>query len=318
MGLLFGGLFKREAARQASVPASTLGSQNEGTSVVTGDWKESVVSPFGRRSLLVPAWCRGVSLIMQTMGQMRIQYQRKSADGFNFVEDNYGDARRLNWMMQVRPNPLMSASQLQEQIEFRKIFYGNAFVYVERNVAGWPVALWLCNNGSYNGMANSYTLTYNRNGVPVVLTDVDAHDVLHFKNTFLTEDFTMGIPTISYAMKTLSIAATADDQTLRDLAKGGKHKVILQEEKSPTLGTRGRANRSELERMKEQFASDWNSGDFILFDNVADFMEDDAVLIISGIIDLRKDDVLNSAASHGFTVVEENYKDNWCAFTLIK
>ncbi len=55
-----------------------------------------------------------------------------------------------------------------------------------------------------------------------------------------------------------------------------------------------------------------------LFDNVADFMEDDAVLIISGIIDLRKDDVLNSAASHGFKVVEENYKDNWCAFTLIK
>ncbi len=55
-----------------------------------------------------------------------------------------------------------------------------------------------------------------------------------------------------------------------------------------------------------------------LFDNVADFMEDDAVLIISGIIDLRKDDVLNSAAAHGFKILEENYKDNWCAFTLTK
>ena len=55
-----------------------------------------------------------------------------------------------------------------------------------------------------------------------------------------------------------------------------------------------------------------------LFDNVADFMEDDAVLIISGIIDLRKDDVLNSAVAHGFKIVEENYKDNWCAFTLTK
>ncbi len=55
-----------------------------------------------------------------------------------------------------------------------------------------------------------------------------------------------------------------------------------------------------------------------LFDNVADFMEDDAVLIISGIIDLRKDDVLNSASAHGFKIVEENYKDNWCAFTLTK
>ena len=55
-----------------------------------------------------------------------------------------------------------------------------------------------------------------------------------------------------------------------------------------------------------------------LFDNVADFMEDDAVLIISGLIDLRKDDVLNSALAHGFKIVEENYKDNWCAFTLKK
>ncbi|MBO5357717.1 MAG: 50S ribosomal protein L11 methyltransferase [Clostridia bacterium] len=55
-----------------------------------------------------------------------------------------------------------------------------------------------------------------------------------------------------------------------------------------------------------------------LFDNVADFMEDDAVLIISGIIDLRKDDVLNSALAHGFKIVEENYKENWCAFTLKK
>ena len=43
-----------------------------------------------------------------------------------------------------------------------------------------------------------------------------------------------------------------------------------------------------------------------------------AVLIISGIIDLRKDDVLNSALAHGFKIVEENYKDNWCAFTLKK
>ena len=55
-----------------------------------------------------------------------------------------------------------------------------------------------------------------------------------------------------------------------------------------------------------------------LFDNVKDFMTDDGVLIISGIIDIRKDDVLNSAAAHGFKIAEENYKDNWCAFTLTK
>ncbi len=55
-----------------------------------------------------------------------------------------------------------------------------------------------------------------------------------------------------------------------------------------------------------------------LLPDVAQFMEDDAVLIISGIIDIRKDDVLNAVTENGFTVAEEKYRDNWCAFTLKK
>ncbi len=53
-----------------------------------------------------------------------------------------------------------------------------------------------------------------------------------------------------------------------------------------------------------------------LFENVKDFMTDDAVFIISGIIDIRKDDILSAAEKFGFTVIEECYKDNWCAFVL--
>lgn len=53
-----------------------------------------------------------------------------------------------------------------------------------------------------------------------------------------------------------------------------------------------------------------------LFENVSDYMEKDGVLIISGIIDLRKEDVLTKAKEFGFTVTEEQYKDNWCAFVL--
>ncbi len=55
-----------------------------------------------------------------------------------------------------------------------------------------------------------------------------------------------------------------------------------------------------------------------LFENVSDFMEETSVLIISGIIDLRKDDVLEKAKEFGFEVIEEEYKDNWCAFVLNK
>ena len=53
-----------------------------------------------------------------------------------------------------------------------------------------------------------------------------------------------------------------------------------------------------------------------LFENVSDFMTEDGILIISGIIDLRKDDVLSAAKERGFTIVQEEYKDNWCAFVL--
>lgn len=53
-----------------------------------------------------------------------------------------------------------------------------------------------------------------------------------------------------------------------------------------------------------------------IFENVADFLKPDAVFIISGVIDIRKDDVLAAAKQKGFEIVEEKYKDNWCAFVL--
>ncbi len=55
-----------------------------------------------------------------------------------------------------------------------------------------------------------------------------------------------------------------------------------------------------------------------LFENVEQFMEENGVFIISGIIDSRKDDVLSAASSKGFNVAVERYKDNWCAFVLTK
>ncbi len=46
------------------------------------------------------------------------------------------------------------------------------------------------------------------------------------------------------------------------------------------------------------------------------FMTDSGILIVSGIIDIRKDDVLKSVKENGFKILDEKYKDNWCAFVL--
>ena len=54
-----------------------------------------------------------------------------------------------------------------------------------------------------------------------------------------------------------------------------------------------------------------------LIGDVRTFMEENAVLLVSGIIDARENDVLAAAEKHGFKVKEKQYKDNWCAFALI-
>lgn len=53
-----------------------------------------------------------------------------------------------------------------------------------------------------------------------------------------------------------------------------------------------------------------------LLPDVKRFIATDGVMIISGIIDIRKDDVLSAVKNNGFTVIKECYKDNWCAFTI--
>ena len=274
MDNIFTQLFRAREAAPApitpGVPSTTDPNSPTNKLPKGGNWEANVVRPIGKTSLLVPAWYRGVSLIMQTMGQMITQYQRMDRDGNNFVEDRYGKNGELNYLLQVRPNPMMTASQMQEQIEYRKIYNGNAYVYIDRGLDGYPRNLWLCTGGSYNPLDDTYTLVYNSTSGPRIKVMTSSRNVLHYKNVFMTDDYYMGLPTLEFAFKSLSIAATADEQALQDVAKGGKHKVLIQEQQAPALGTRGRANQNELKKMKEQFAQDWMSNDVALLDNVAD------------------------------------------------
>ncbi len=55
-----------------------------------------------------------------------------------------------------------------------------------------------------------------------------------------------------------------------------------------------------------------------LLPDVDKFMTAGGVLIISGIIDIRKEDIFEAVKQNGFFIAEERYKDNWCAFVLKK
>ena len=55
-----------------------------------------------------------------------------------------------------------------------------------------------------------------------------------------------------------------------------------------------------------------------LFENVKDFMFDDSYLIVSGIIDIRLNDVEKAIQEHGFNIVKKVTKEEWVAFVLTK
>ena len=55
-----------------------------------------------------------------------------------------------------------------------------------------------------------------------------------------------------------------------------------------------------------------------LFDNVADFMKDGGILIVSGIIDMRALEVEKSALEHGFKIAESLMREEWHAYVLTK
>lgn len=265
-------LFRREQTATPGVPSTTDPNAQENQQPKGANWEANIVRPIGRASLLIPAWYRGVTLLMQTMGQMVTQWQKRNQEGGNFIEDRYGIGRKINYLLQVRPNPLMTASQMQEQIVYRQIYWGNAYVYIERDEYGDPVYLWLCTGGGYDPITNTYNVTFNREHGPQAIMSVPAQDVIHFKNVIMTDSMYMGRPVIEFAMQALSIAATADDQTLKDVAKGGKYKVLIQEQKSAnnTMGLLGRANQNELRKATQQFSEDWVANDVVMLDNVAD------------------------------------------------
>ena len=267
MSNFFNRLFKREAPTGIVTTTNPKAAENQQKSA---NWEAKIVTPVGRRSLLIPAWCRGVSLIMQTMGQMVVQYQRMNGEGGNYIEDRYGIGRDINYLLQVRPNPLMTASELQEQIEYRKIYWGNAYVYIERNDMDDPIALWLCTGGGYDPLNDTYNIVYNGMYGPRTLFGVPSRNVLHFKNVFMTDDMYNGLPMIWVAMQALSISATANEQVLEDMGKGGRFKILVQEKDDMPGGTRARANQNELKKITQQLGIDMYQKDAFFLNNVAD------------------------------------------------
>ena len=217
------------------VPATTDPNAESNQSVTGGSYEERIVyARDPQKALTVSAVYRATELRAKTIGQMPVQYQKKDEQGGNFVPWLYGIGKRMNYLLQEEPNPLMSGPSLWEQVTIQRIMWGNGFVYIERDVFGDPVHFWLAECAGYDYGDDTYNISYFTPYGPMVKVGVPSQDVLHFPNTFRYYNGFWGIPTLKYAAETLSIIKTEKQQSLETAAKGGRVKGFISEEKPST------------------------------------------------------------------------------------
>ena len=129
-------------AREQAAPEKTEATTTTDTSGGTYDENVETVSNQ-EKALRIATYYRCLNLRANTMAQLTVQYQRLNKDGGNFVQDNYGKAGELNYLLQREPNPLTTAFDMWRQVEIDVVRHGNAFIYIERDDDGWPVWFWL-------------------------------------------------------------------------------------------------------------------------------------------------------------------------------
>ena len=253
-------MFQRREATpapiSAGVPATTdPNAASNQPSENTGSYEEKIVRVSNpNTSLTISAVYRAIELKAKTIGSMEMQYQRKDSEKGNFVQSMWGDGRVLNWLMQKQANPIMTGSELFQQMSICRELYGNAFVYIERDYAGAPKYLWLAMCGGYNPATGTYTLTYNTDRGMRSRFEAPAEDVIHWRNTYRHPDGYMGIPTHLYAIQTLSLIATEKQQAMETAAKGGRMKLLIGEDTSKTVApiSGGLFDKKEMQKYADE------------------------------------------------------------------
>ena len=233
---------------------------------MSGSYAENIAYVSDQeRALRIATYYRCVELRANTMAQLTPMYQVLNAAGGNYVENNRRPWRHLNYMMQVSPNPLMSAFELWRQVEIETVARGNAFIYVERDVYGVPERLWLSVCGNYDPLTDHYLLTWN--GIAGQQTKwVESGDVIHIANTFRAQGGYMGISTLQYARDMLTLSKTLDQNALETAAKGGRVKLVISEEKPQggqgTLAF-GMFNKGTIDDYAREVQQKWRDNDVI-------------------------------------------------------
>ena len=262
-------IFRREATAANAAASDANTEQNEGASLPSNIVKVKTMN----EALRIPACYRAVTVIANTLSMMAIRYEKIDDEhGGNFRPHMRGEGAHINYLMQVRPNRIMIASDFWKRAAVNILCDGNAVVYIDR--PGLSIrALYLCESASVNPLTMKYLITYQtEHGRETRVCSDD--EVLHFKNDHVEDNGINGISTLHFAADALSLTATNDQRSLMVAARGGDMKYILSEDrKSMQFGASRTLTQTQKNTQKSKLQEQCERGD--------------QIILVSGQVDLK-------------------------------
>ncbi len=141
------------------------------------------------------------------------------------------DKRRItnhetSWFLNVQPNDFMTPAQFFTLLEFNRNYYGNAYVYIDKDSGGitglYPldprsVQIWIDNAGIFPNRKFYYFYTDSRTGKSFYF---DPAEVLHFKS-WITDESGLAGKSVREILATSFTGAKASTKFLNELYSKG-------------------------------------------------------------------------------------------------
>lgn len=211
---------------------------------------------------------------------------------------------RLNYLLNIEPNPYYTASTLKQCIELNRNHFGNAFVYMERDNNANLKALWLLPTTEMQMLIDNKSLFKQTNALWYVWLDsrtskkyiFNKDEILHFKSS-ITWDGIVGKAIKDILADQLNTAMYGQDY-LKRLYKGNMQssKILLQ-----YTGELNAKGEEELVRNMENFTENIGSGTFIPLPLGLQATTLDAKLVDAEFSILRQANALQIAGAFGIS-----------------
>ena len=171
---------------------------------------------------------RCTAILSGTIASLPLQYKRDK-NGV-FVPDK---TETLYKLLTRRPNRRMSSFEFMRNMVILMVNRGNAYIFI-RKTFGEPTSLTLLSPGAvaYDKYTDTYTICDTVNHINGTY---GADDIIHLRHNSQDGGYT-GVSVIESASRVMSVAASADNQTLKTFQSGGKIKGIISGIKGDTKG----------------------------------------------------------------------------------